>query len=792
MKGFFMSDDEVNGGKTFIPGKESSKRFVYPLCPETEDQLIIGSKATKAAGPKAVLSTGNHIFKRMGLKKGMKILSKVNQKEGFDCSGCAWPDPEKRSFAEFCENGAKALSLEGTDKKIKSSFFKKWSVEELSLKSDLWLTDLGRLTRPMYLAKGSSHYEEVSWAKAFDLISKKIVSLKSQERASFYTSGRTSNEAAFLYQLFVRLLGTNNLPDCSNMCHESSGVALGESIGIGKGTVTLDDFNKAELILVVGQNPGTNHPRMLSALQKAVTEKGARVVSINPLFESGTASFANPQKLEGLLGLGLPLASHHIPIKINGDVPFFKGVMKSIFEKISDPNNSFSIDLNFIKEKTIGFEEFKKNILNSSWDDLIIGAGVFKKEMESLAEAYLKSNKTIICWAMGLTQHENAVSNIQEIVNLLLLKGNFGKPGAGACPVRGHSNVQGDRTMGIHEKPSASFIDNLNKAFDYSFPRKEGFNTVEVIKAMEDGEVDLFFALGGNFLSATPDTHRTANALQNCEMTVQVSINLNRSHLITGDEALILPCLARSEKDETSHGVQFVTVENSMSFVHSSKGILGPVDLDLKSEVSIISEIAERTLKKREGKGIPQLNWKGFREDYDSIRNLIEKSIPGFTDYNKRTKNKAGFYLPHPVRDEARFPTKEGKALFTKHRLPNWKLKKDQYHMMTIRTHDQFNTTIYGKDDRYRGVYGQRRVVFMNSEDMVREGFIEKDKVNIRSYFGEGQRIVKNFFVVPFDIPKGCTATYFPESNELVHLENHAHKSFTPVSKSLVVSFEKV
>ncbi|MBG08580.1 MAG: hypothetical protein CME68_07465 [Halobacteriovoraceae bacterium] len=787
-----MIDDKLKKEEGIKLGKESGKRFVYPLCPETEDPLIIGEKATKAAGPKAVLSTGNHIFSRMSIKKGLKILAQVNQKEGFDCSGCAWPDPEKRSFAEFCENGAKAISLEGTDKKIKPSFFKKWSVEELSLKSDLWLTELGRLTRPMYLPKGSSHYEEVSWAKAFELISKKITSLESQERASFYTSGRTSNEAAFLYQLFVRLLGTNNLPDCSNMCHESSGVALGESIGIGKGTVTLDDFNKAELILVVGQNPGTNHPRMLSALQKAVTEKGARVISINPLFESGTASFANPQKLEGLLGLGLPLASHHIPIKINGDVPFFQGVMKSIFEKIGEPNNNYSLDLDFIKGKTIGFEDFRKNISKTSWDDLIRGSGVFKKEMESLAEAYLKSNKTIICWAMGLTQHENAVSNIQEIVNLLLLKGNFGKPGAGACPVRGHSNVQGDRTMGIHEKPSSSFIDNLDKAFDYSFPRKAGFNTVEVIKAMEDGKVDLFFALGGNFLSATPDTHRTAKALQNCSMTVQVSINLNRSHLVTGDEALILPCLARSEKDVTNKGLQFVTVENSMSFVHSSKGALEPIDTELKSEVSIISEIAERTLKKREEQGVPSLNWKGFRENYDLIRSLIEKSIPGFVDYNKRIKENAGFYLPHPVRDERRFPTKEGKALFTLHAIPFWKLKKGQYHMMTIRTHDQFNTTIYGKDDRYRGIYGQRRVLFMNSEDMANEGFLEKDRINIRSYFGEGQRVVKNFFVVPFDIPKGCTATYFPESNELVHLENHAHKSYTPVSKSLVVSFEKV
>ena len=786
-----MSDDKRYEESVVQPPKGAGRRFVYPLCPETEDPLIIGEKATKAAGPKAVLSTGNHIFKRMGLKKGVSILGQVNQKEGFDCSGCAWPDPEKRSFAEFCENGAKALSLEGTEKKISPSFFEKWSVEELSLKSDLWLTELGRLTKPMYLAKGSSHYKEVSWNEAFDKIAEKVSTLESAERASFYTSGRTSNEAAFLYQLFVRLLGTNNLPDCSNMCHESSGVALGESIGIGKGTVTLEDFNKAELILIVGQNPGTNHPRMLSALQKAVTEKGARVISINPLFETGTAAFANPQKIEGFLGLGLPLASHHIPIKINGDVPFLQGVMKSIFEKLLDEGNSYSLDLNFIKKKTKGFEEFKKNILGASWEELIRGAGVFKKEMESLAELYLKSDKTIICWAMGLTQHENAVSNIQEIVNLLLLKGNFGKPGAGACPVRGHSNVQGDRTMGIHENPSSHFIDNLDAAFQYSFPRKAGFNTVEVIKAMEEKKVDLFFALGGNFLSATPDTHRTAKAIQNCSMTVQVSINLNRSHLVTGDEALVLPCLARSEKDETDCGLQFVTVENSMSYVHSSRGTLDPIDKSLKSEISIISEIAERALNRINKEGIPLLNWKAFREDYDLIRDLIEKSIPGFRDYNKRVKEHSGFYLPHPVRDEASFPTKEGKALFTLHNPPKWNLEKGQYHMMTIRTHDQFNTTIYGKDDRYRGIYGQRRVLFMNSEDIVDEGFKEKEKVNIISHFEGKQRIVKNFFVVPFDIPKGCTATYFPESNELVHLENHAHKSFTPVSKSLVVSFEK-
>ncbi|MEE2744795.1 MAG: FdhF/YdeP family oxidoreductase [Bdellovibrionota bacterium] len=757
----------------------SEKRYVHSLCPETNDELVVGEKPKGAAGPKAVYSSGKHIFSKMGLSRGVKILKDVNQKKGFDCPGCAWPDPEERSFAEFCENGAKALALEGTEKTIPVSFFKKHSVEELSQKSDFWMSQQGRLAMPLYLAKDSSHYKEVKWDEAFHLIANSLRGLD-PNRAAFYTSGRASNEAAYLYQLFVRLYGTNNLPDCSNMCHESSGVALGETIGIGKGTVTLEDFNKAELILIVGQNPGTNHPRLLTALQKATSEGEAKVVSINPLFEAGTSSFANPQNLEGLMGVGTPLASSHIPVRINGDVAFFKGVIKAVLEKA---NSSFPLDENFIKEKTQGFEEFKKRALETSWDDLVEGCGVQKKVMEELALTYLKSNKTIICWAMGLTQHENAVSNIQEIVNLLLLKGNFGRPGAGACPVRGHSNVQGDRTMGIHEHPSESFLENLGKAFNFSFPKEPGYNTVETIKAMEEKKIDVFFSLGGNFLSATPDTQRTAKAIQNCALTAQVSINLNRSHLITGKEALILPCLARSEKD----GIQVVSVENSMSYVHSSKGNLEPISSELKSECAIISEIAEKTLSGR--KELPNVDWKKLRSHYSLIRDLIEKSIPGFKDYNKRLED--GFYLAHSVRDNQDFNTPEGKALFTLHDLPELGLKKDQYLMMTIRTHDQFNTTIYDKNDRYRGVYGQRRIIFMNPLDMEKEGFSEKEKLTITSHFKGQTRVVKNFQVVPYDIPLKCTATYFPESNELVHLENHAKKSYTPVSKSIVVTLER-
>jgi molybdopterin-dependent oxidoreductase alpha subunit len=768
---------------------KKKKRFVHSLCPETNDELVLGKKAEGAAGPKAVYSTGKHIFSKMGVPKGIRMLSAVNQKKGFDCPGCAWPDPEERSIVEFCENGAKALALEGMEKKITSSFFKKYSVEDLSKKSDWWMSQQGRLTEPFFLAKDSSHYKKVSWGEAFKIVAQKLRSLEDPHRAVFYTSGRASNEAAFLYQLFVRLYGTNNLPDCSNMCHESSGVALGESIGIGKGTVTLEDFYKAHLILIVGQNPGTNHPRMLSALQKAVTEGEAKVISINPLLEAGTTAFANPQKLEGLLGLKVPLASGHISVRINGDVAFFKGVIKSILEKSDDPLSPYSLDEEFIKEKTSGFQEFKKKAQDVSWNDICEGCGVSKKIMEDLALAYLKSEKTIICWAMGLTQHENAVSNIQEIVNLLLLKGNFGRPGAGACPVRGHSNVQGDRTMGIHENPSTSFLKNLEKAFQWTFPKNPGFNTVEAIKAMEENNVDVFFSLGGNFLSATPDTQRTAKALQNCDLSVQVSINLNRSHLVTGQEALILPCLARSEKDEREGGLQFVSVENSMSYVHSSEGPLHPASPSLQSECAIISEIAERTLKER--KDLPQIEWKKLRSDYSHIRDLIEKSIPGFNNYNERLKKEKGFYLPHSVRDHQEFNMKEGRALFTLHDLPELCLLDGQYFMMTIRTHDQFNTTIYDNNDRYRGIYGQRRVLLMNPQDMKKEGFKEKEKLTITSHFKGDTRVVKNFQVAPYDLPPRCTVTYFPESNELVHLENHANKSFTPVSKSLVVTLER-
>ena len=756
-----------------------SRDGVNENCPPEGKRLRISKRKRSAAGIPAATSSLKHGISRMGVTRTWKTLTMVNQKEGFDCPGCAWPDPVgKRSAFEFCENGAKAVADEATKKRIKPRFFADNSVQELASRSDHWLNSRGRLTSPMYLPSGASHYQAITWEKAFELVAKRLQNLDNPNRAIFYTSGRTSNEAAFLFQLFTRIYGTNNLPDCSNMCHESSGAAMGETIGIGKGTVSLEDFNHAELILVMGQNPGTNHPRMLTALRDA-KRNGAKIVHINPLPEAGLVKFKHPQDYMKLRFGKDKLADKFLQLKINSDAALMQGIMKIMLEM--DAEKPF-IDHQFISDKTEGFDALKAHLESRSLDDVVVQTGLALADIREVAVMCAQSKATIVCWAMGLTQHRNAVATIQDIVNLLLLGGHFGRKGAGACPVRGHSNVQGDRTMGICEKPSDDFLTRLGKAVGFTPPQQHGYDVVNAIHAMADGDCDVFFCMGGNFLSAAPDTELTAKALRKVALTVQVSTKLNRSHLVTGEEALILPCLGRTEKDLQTGGYQFVSVEDSMSVVHTSRGGLKPASLDLLSEPAIISRLANATL------GSDVVDWPHLSADYDRIRSLIELVIPGFEDYNERVRNPDGFVLPNPPRDEQAFATPSGKAHFSVHDLPDTSVGEDRYVMMTIRSHDQYNTTIYGLDDRYRGVKGGRRVVLMNPEDMSERGIVKRQKVAIRSHFEGEIRSADDFAVIPYSIPRGNVATYFPEANVLIPSRSVAEKSNTPTSKWVVVS----
>ena len=712
----------------------------------------------------------------MGLVRGVRTLLKVNQTGGVDCPGCAWPEPDReRSHFEFCENGAKHIADEATTKRVTPEFFQQWSVAELVHQSDQWLNAQGRLTHPMLLHRDASHYEPIGWDDAFELLAAELNSLNYPDQAIFYTSGRTSNEAAFLYQLFVRQFGTNNLPDCSNMCHESSGSALSETVGVGKGTVTLEDFEQAQAIFVIGQNPGTNHPRMLTSLERA-KRRGCKLVHINPLPEVGMTRFKHPQDVLGLLGSGTELANLFLQVRINGDVALLKGIAKAVLA------HEDALDREFITQYTIGFDEFVSALRAVSWSETVEQSGVAKEKIEEAAQIFVESERTIFCWAMGLTQHRNAVANIQEIVNLMLLRGQIGKAGAGLCPVRGHSNVQGDRTVGIWERPTEAFLDKLGEVFDFEPPRNHGFDTVRAIQAMHAGQGKLFFALGGNFLSATPDTDFTAAALRRCRLTAHVSTKLNRSHLITGDRALILPCLGRTEIDAQATRAQFVTTENSMGVVQVSRGRLQPASEELLSEPQIVARLARATLEHR-----TTVNWEELANDYDKIRDAIEYVIPGFDDYNRRVREPGGFYLPNAARNRV-FNTKSGKAQFTVHELPQHDLGPDRFLMMTIRSHDQFNTSVYTENDRYRGISNNRRVVFLNEADITAAGLRARQVVDLVSHFEGEERIARQFIVVPYDIPRRCAATYFPEANVLVPVRNVALKSNTPVSKSVVIS----
>ena len=749
-----------------------------PIVRNDDEDVDVSEPADVAGGIPAVMATMRHATKQMGVVRGTKTLLRLNKADGFDCPGCAWPDPDDRAPAEFCENGAKAVADEATVETIGADFFDDHSITELKERSGRWLNAQGRITEPLVRRPGSDHYEPISWDDAFSMIGDELNGLDSPDDAIFYTSGRTSNEAAFLYQLLVRHFGTNNLPDCSNMCHESSGVGLSEVIGIGKGTVLLDDFNEADAIFVIGQNPGTNHPRMMTALQKAA-RKGATIVSVNPQKETGLSRFKHPQEVGGWIGSGTPLASHFLQVRINGDVALLKGIAKHLLE-LEDEQPGQVLDREFIEEKTRDFDSFADDIRQTPWDDIVDNSGIERDDIESAARIAADADRMICCWAMGLTQHKNGVANIQQVVNLLLMGGHFGKSGAGACPVRGHSNVQGDRTVGIWDKPGDEFLDRLQSLFGFEPPRDHGYDTVASLEAMHDGTAGVFVGMGGNFLSATPDTNYTADALRNCGLTVQISTKLNRSHLITGDRALILPCLGRTEIDEQTSGPQFVTVENSMGIVHRSDGGLEPISEHLLSEPAIVAGIADATV----GSGL--VDWQAFVDDYDRIREAIEEVVDGFDDYNRRVRQPGGFALPNPVR-EGEFATDDGLAKFTVHPIPEHDLDDGEYLMMTVRSHDQFNTTVYTNDDRYRGINNARRVVMLNRRDIEEAGLKTGQRVDLVSNYGGTERVAPDFQVVPYDLPRKSAATYFPEANVLVPVDEYADKSHTPASKSIAI-----
>ncbi|MEX0323246.1 MAG: FdhF/YdeP family oxidoreductase [Puniceicoccaceae bacterium] len=749
--------------------------------PRKLEQLQRGDPAAKAVGLKSVVKALQHVNRQAGASRGMKALLKLNQKDGIDCPSCAWPDPDgKRSMFEFCENGAKAIATEATGKRADRDFFENHTVEEMGNQSDFWLNDAGRLTEPMLLEEGADHYRPVSWEEAFKVIADELNQLDSPDEAIFYTSGRTSNEAAFLYQLFVRQFGTNNLPDCSNMCHESSGAALKTTVGIGKGTVTMDDIENTDCLMVMGQNPGTNHPRMLTSMEQTVLN-GGKIVSVNPLLEPGLKAFAHPQKLKGMAGIATPLASLHVPVRLNGDLPFLKGMLKCVVEA-EQASPSTVTDKAFIEEHSNGYDAFRQELDKVSWKDITDQSGLEEERIRAAAKIFIEADTAITCWAMGLTQHHNAVETIREIVNLHLITGKIGQPGSGLCPVRGHSNVQGDRTMGIWERMPDAFHQKLEEVFNFESPRKHGYDTVESIQAMHAGKAGVFFAMGGNFLSASPDTHYTAKALRNCSLTVQVSTKLNRGHLVTGKSALILPCLGRTEEDTQASGPQWVTTENSMGVIQSSHGSLKPASSSLLSEITIVCRLAKATLGDRSS-----VDWDACEADYAVIREKIEQVIPGFEDYNHRAGQPGGFYLPNGVK-ERRFHTKSGKAEFTVNPLSPLKIEDRQLLLQTLRSHDQFNTTIYGMDDRYRGIYNERRILFMNPQDMSERNLVAEQPVDITSHFNGETRVAELFLVVPYDSPKGCAAAYYPEANVLVPIDSMANISQTPCSKSVVIS----
>ncbi|ENM5925564.1 FdhF/YdeP family oxidoreductase [Vibrio mimicus] len=728
--------------------------------------------------------------------RNLRAMLKTNQNGGFDCPGCAWGESPENGMVNFCENGAKAVNWEATSRLVDPEFFAQFSVSELSKQTDYWLEYQGRLSHPMRYDAQTDHYVEISWEDAFAIVGKHLNALQSPDEAEFYTSGRASNEAAFLYQLFVRAFGTNNFPDCSNMCHEASAIGMFDSIGVGKGTVVFKDLELADTIFVIGQNPGTNHPRMLEPLREAV-KRGAQVICLNPLKERGLERFQNPQHPIEMLSNGSePTSSAYFRPALGGDMAVFRGMAKFLLQwdrQAQAQGDAPVLDHDFIREHTNGIEEYLSAVEQTSWEHITQQSGLSLEEIEVLARMYRRAERVVMCWAMGLTQHRHSVFTIQEVVNLQLLRGNVGKPGAGLSPVRGHSNVQGDRTMGINEKPPQFLLDALEKRFQFKVPRTHGHNAVLAIKAMEEKRAKVFVGLGGNFAQATPDTPRTHAAMRNCELTVHIATKLNRSHLVTGHDALILPCLGRTEIDMQANGPQGVTVEDTFSMVHLSYGQLKPRSPHLRSEAAILAGIAKATL------GNFPIDWDWAIADYRHIRDLIADTIPGFQNFNQRVQNPGGFYLGNSAA-RREWNTASGKARFSATTLPEQLVNenvtqrgdKPDLILQTLRSHDQYNTTLYGLDDRYRGVFGRRDVVFANEEDIRRLGFKPGDRVDLVTLWDDGlERRVNGFELVAYDVPAGQAAAYYPETNPLVPLDSYGERTFTPTSKFVAIKLEK-
>lgn len=749
-----------------------------------QQDLEVGKPKSWAAGIPGVVNSMAPALRDMGVNRSRKTLLAMNQKDGFDCMSCAWPDPGHRSTFEFCENGAKAVNWEATPVTVDSSFWAEHSVSDLRQRSEYWLGQQGRLTEPVYKPAGEDHYRPVRWGKALSIIAEKLNSLASPDEAVFYTSGRTSNEAAFIYQLFVRAYGTNNLPDCSNMCHESTGWAMGQTLGIGKSTITYDDFAQSDLIIIMGQNPGTNHPRMLTALEGA-KNNGAEIVAVNPLPEAGLIRYKNPQEVKGVIGRGTEIADQYLQIRLGGDMALMQAVSKRVLDA-EEANPGTVLDARFIQEHCEGLKELKAHLANLDEDEVREATGLRTEEIDELAARYIKAQKVIITWAMGLTQQKKGVAAIKEIINLLLLRGNIGKPGAGACPIRGHSNVQGDRTMGIWEQMPPAFLDAIEKEFGFDPPRAHGADAVQTIEKMREGTLKVFLAMGGNLVAAVSDTHVAEAAMEKLEMSVQISTKLNRSHTVVGDEALILPTLGRTEIDRQEGGIQFVSVEDTVCAVHPSWGKVEPVGPNLLSEVAIVSRLARATLGDK-----ANVDWEGFKNDYDTIRDHISRVVEGCEDYNQRIRQEGGFVLANGPRDSRTFHTPTGKAMFTVNELEHVQCPPGRLILQTLRSHDQFNTTIYGHNDRYRGIKKGRHVVFVNPEDLAELGLADGQFVDVHSEHADGrERVLRGYRAVAYPSARGCAAAYYPEANVLIPLESVAEGSNTPVSKHVVVRLE--
>jgi formate dehydrogenase major subunit len=771
-----------------------------------DDGLKVGPPKTWAAGIPGILHALDPSLKGMGATRTAKLLLRMNHQHGFDCMSCAWPDPDRRKAAEFCENGAKAVNWEATPLTVDQGFWAEHPLADLAGRSEYWLGQQGRLVDPVYKAADSDRYTPVSWERAFRIVGEHLADLGSPDEASFYTSGRTSNEAAFAYQLFARTFGTNNLPDCSNMCHESTGAALGEVIGVGKATVLYDDFAKADLIVIMGQNPGTNHPRMLTALEEA-KEAGARIVAVNPLPEAGLMRYKNPQTPRGIVGRGTALADQFVQVRLGGDMALLQAVSKRVLDAEARHPGSV-LDHDFLDTYTTGLDDFAASLADLDEAEVLAATGVTSAEIDELADRYVTADRVIVTWAMGLTQHKKAVATIKEIMNLLLLRGNIGRPGAGASPIRGHSNVQGDRTMGIWEQMPDAFLDALDAEFGITVPRAHGLDAVGTVDAMRQGRIRTLVALGGNLVAAVSDTGAAEQAIARTELSVQVSTKLNRSHTITGREALILPCLGRTEVDRQASGEQFVSVEDTVSAVHASQGPVEPVGANLLSEVAIVARIARAVADARRASGtsgasgasgtsgadahdLDAVDWEGFERDYDVIRDHIAAVVPGCDDYNAKIRRESGFVLPHGPRDSRTFPTSDGKAHLTVNALEHVECPPGRLLLQTVRAHDQFNTTIYSRNDRYRGIKGGRDVVFVHPDDVAGLGLVDGQQVDVHSEFEDGvDRVLPGLRVVAYPTARGCAAAYFPEANVLVPLGAVAEKSNTPVSKAVVVRLE--